>query len=246
MRNIRGATWIVALACAAISCADSPTAPAAAPVDTGPALTPAAALAAESNASTRGVLASGAQGSSSMGTPANGNSGNGNAALADSADSCGAAVVTDSLASVATPGDLCAIAHYLPDAPSPGRQMVSAFIDESGGTLRLGDFEIVVPAGAVDRSTRFAILLPPPGQGDRAFAEFLPHNQEFAVPVTIRLPYAITDAQPGAPITWWSQSGKAWVDQPSAATADGRIEAQVDHFSFYGTRSRSGITIAGG
>ncbi len=144
------------------------------------------------------------------------------------------------------PEDLCTIAEFLRNAPNPGAQVVSAFIDEAGGSVRVGDFEIIVPAGAVDRATRFSIKLPPASAARRAFAEFGPHNQDFAVPVTIRLPLSATNADSDAPVTWWSPNGKQWIDQPTSTTSDGRIEAQVGHFSYYGTRLRRGITIAGG
>ncbi len=242
MRKRSGAVWLLAAACAtAVSCADVPTAPAASDADE---LTSVAAHAASSDANARGIVAGGSAGSIASGPPAHAN-GSGNTLTTET---CGplSRDTGDTLLLEALPGDVCAIARYLPGAPQPGRQMVSEFIDENGGSLRLGDFEIVVPAGAVSSRTRFAIMLPPPGHGDRAYAEFLPHNQEFALPVTIRLPHAITDAAADAPITWWSQNGKTWIDQASTITTDGRVEAQVGHFSFYGTRARSGITIAGG
>lgn len=238
MRKRSGAVWLLAAACAtAVSCADVPTAPATSDVDE---LTSVAAHAATSGANARGIVAGGSPGSTSSGPPAHAN-GSGDSAGTLTTGACG-----DTLLLEALPGDVCTIARYLPDAPQPGRQMVSEFIDENGGSLRLGDFEIVVPAGAVSRKTRFTIMLPPPGHGDRAYAEFLPHNQDFALPVTIRLPHAITDAAADAPITWWSQNTRTWIDQASTITTDGRVEAQVGHFSFYGTRARSGITIAGG
>ena len=235
MRKRSGAVWLLAAACAtAVSCADVPTAPATSDVDE---LTSVAAHAASSGANARGIVAGGSTGSTSSGPPAHAN-GSGSTLTTET---CG-----DTLLLEALPGDVCTIARYLPGAPQPGRQMVSEFIDENGGSLRLGDFEIVVPAGAVSSKTRFTIMLPPPGHGDRAYAEFLPHNQDFALPVTIRLPHAITDAAADAPITWWSQNGRTWIDHASMITTDGRVEAQVGHFSFYGTRARNGITIAGG
>lgn len=153
------------------------------------------------------------------------------------------------LTSEPLPGDLCSIAEFDTTVAINGARIVSAFIDSAGGSLRLGDFEIVVPAGAVATKTRFSIKLPPANSSSaskRALAEFSPHNVDFAQPVTIRLPLEATNADPDAPITWWSTNGKQWVDQPTTATTDGRIEAQVDHFSYYGTRLRRGITIAGG
>ena len=266
-RPILRARWLLGVACAAaVSCADSPTSPLARD-DSAPdpvATTATYASTGRGQSVSGPVNGNGSQPAASQGTPAhassqgvpahaNGNSGSpavGNGASSGSGSvACGpegSVATTDTLLTEPLPGDLCTVAQYLPGAPTPGRQMVSAFIDETGGSLRLGDFEIIVPAGAVTGKTRFAIMLPPPGHGDRAFAEFLPHNLDFAVPVTIRLPFSATNAAPGAPVTWWSQNGKSWVDQPTSATADGRIEAQVSHFSFYATRLRSGITIAGG
>lgn len=165
----------------------------------------------------------------------------------------GAACVDDTTSADITseplPGDLCSIAEFDTTVMLTGARIVSAFIDSAGGSLRIGDFEIVVPAGAVQKNTRFSIKLPPANSNSaskRALAEFAPHNVTFAVPVTIRLPLEATNADADAPVTWWSPNGKEWVDQPTTATTDGRIEAQVDHFSYYGTRLRRGITIAGG
>jgi hypothetical protein len=144
------------------------------------------------------------------------------------------------------PEDLCSVARFLPDAPRPGRVMAAATIGAEGGSVRLGDFEIVVPAGALSTPTHFSIALPPPGPAaDRALAEFKPHNVTFAQPVMIRLPRATTESAPGAPIAWWQQSTKSWIDQQTTELDDGRIEASVDHFSYYATRLR-GVTIAGG
>lgn len=263
-RTILRPRWLLGVACAAaVSCVESPTSPLTHDASAGDHLATSAAYASGSAGDTVGATSNGnashpaaSQGkpahASSQGVPAHANGSGASPASSSSGTgsvACGpvvSAAPADTLLTEPLPGELCTVAQYLPGTPSPGRQMVSAFIDETGGSLRLGDFEIIVPAGAVSGKTRFAIMMPPPGHSDRAFAEFLPHNLEFAVPVTIRLPFSATNAAPGAPVTWWSQNGKSWVDQPTSATADGRIEAQVNHFSFYATRLRSGITIAGG
>ena len=117
----------------------------------------------------------------------------------------------------------------------------SARIGPEGGSLHAGEFELIVPAGAVDRPTLFQIVLPARGIGDPVYAEFSPH-QQFAAPVTLRLPSAGTDAGASAVIMWWS--GERWVPLPTSETADGRLETQVGHFSFYAT-SR-GIIVSGG
>jgi hypothetical protein len=118
-------------------------------------------------------------------------------------------------------------------------------IGPAGGSLRVGDFEIVVPAGAVDREIMFRIRRPvDPRAAERAYAEFSPH-MTFAKPVTIRLPRASTDAEGAPEAVWWS--GTSWVPLETRQTEDGRIETVVDHFSYYGTARRAkGLTTLGG
>lgn len=144
--------------------------------------------------------------------------------------------------------DTAVVARFLPaSAPGNGKgaQVAGAMIGPEGGSVRLGDFEIVVPPGAVSSRTRFAIRVPPePALRKHAYAVFSPHNTEFAVPVLLRLPFANTDAEDGAKALWWDPAA-AWVELPTALLPDGRIETPVSHFSMYGTQ-RSGITLAGG
>ena len=124
-------------------------------------------------------------------------------------------------------------------------EQVRAMIGPEGGSLRAGDFEIVVPAGAVDRATLFRIHLPvETSSGKRAYAEF-ESSGPFVLPVTIRLPHAETNAEPGAPILWWADDH--WEALPTTPTEDGRIETTTTHFSIYGTaRFFKGITTLGG
>ena len=179
--------------------------------------------------------------------PAHAGNANGYDVSAPGSEPCAPADSQDTVAedSEPLPEDLCAVALYLPDAPRPGRTMEAAMIGPEGGSLRLGDFEIIVPAGAVSTPTRFSIALPAGGKAaDHALAEFLPHNRTFALPLTIRLPRATTESAPGVPVTWWQKSTKTWIDQQTVEVGDGRIETSVDHFSYYATRR--GVTIAGG
>ena len=144
------------------------------------------------------------------------------------------------------PVDLEAVARYLPGA-APGAQATWKVIGPEGGSLRLGDFEVVVPAGAVTTSTRFQILaLPETGPDQHAAAMFFPHGQRFAVPVTLRVPHASTEAaaDAGAHVLWWD--GGAWEETPTTVTPDGRLETTTDHFSVWGTQRRLGLTIIGG
>lgn len=121
-------------------------------------------------------------------------------------------------------------------------------IGPQGGTIALAGFEVVVPPGAVDKATRFSIRLPiDPHASEFVRAEFGPH-QQFAVPVTIRLPLKGTTSEEytGARVLWWS--GTQWVPFETTLTEDGRIEAKTSHFSEYGTEAPSskGLILVGG
>jgi hypothetical protein len=125
-----------------------------------------------------------------------------------------------------------------------GADVANETIGPAGGRVRLDDFEIVVPRGAVDRPTVFSIRLKEVGRGERrpAMAEFGPHNQLFNVPVTIILPWSNTDAANArVHVIWWDK--KTWVPMPSTFTNDGRVSTQTIHFSMYAT---CGLTVAGG
>jgi hypothetical protein len=142
--------------------------------------------------------------------------------------------------------DAARIARYASGAPQITIAWAMAWIGPAGGTLRLLDFEIVVPPGAVATQTRFSIRLPvDPHERDHAMAEFLPHNVTFAQPVTLRLPYEGTTAEnTPARVLWWS--GADWVPFESEVV-DGRLQTSTTHFSTYGTEETSrGITPLGG
>lgn len=141
--------------------------------------------------------------------------------------------------------DLAPIARFKVKSVPPDPLIGTGMIGPEGGSLRVGDFEIIVPPGAVSTKVNFRIKRPvDPNQAEFAFAEFSPHIT-FNVPVTIRLPDARTDADEDASVLWWSGSG--WIALPTVTTSDGRIETQVWHFSYYGTsRYAKGITTVGG
>ncbi|MEX1184257.1 MAG: hypothetical protein WEF86_13575 [Gemmatimonadota bacterium] len=144
--------------------------------------------------------------------------------------------------------DTSVVAHLLPGGQHNGTQVAGAVIGAAGGSVALGDFEIIVPAGAVALPTRFSIRLPNAAQQNKlgyAYAEFGPHNVDFAVPVTLRMPHAATDAAPDAAALWWNGTG--WDGLTTAYTGDGRIETAVGHFSYYGvSRAPFGFTLPGG
>jgi hypothetical protein len=141
--------------------------------------------------------------------------------------------------------DLQWIAKFRTQPAPPDPLNARKNIGPAGGSLRVGDFEIIVPPGAVDRQVNFRIKVPTdPRQSIRAFAEFEPH-MVFRKPVTIRLPAAATEVNGTPWAMWWS--GFFWLPLPTRSTNDGRIEADVWHFSVYGTsRFAKGITTLGG
>ena len=107
-------------------------------------------------------------------------------------------------------------------------------IDSAGGKLSLGDFEIVVPPGAVEAPTAFTIRLPVDvSASEFVRAHFGPHRN-FLIPVTIRLPLKGTTSEGShqARVMWWNES--EWVPFETRITDDGRVETQTWHFSEYG------------
>jgi len=137
--------------------------------------------------------------------------------------------------------------------PSVTIAWAKKWIGPEGGRLDFQGFAIVVPAGAVEKVTQFSINLPVDPKGsERVVAEFGPHNQLFAKPVTIELPFQGTsiEASTTPTIVWWKDE---WVNMGASLTGDGlRLKTQTYHFSTYATTSdyvgsRSGtLTISGG
>jgi hypothetical protein len=153
-------------------------------------------------------------------------------------------VVTEDVAESTV--DVSRVAEYRINAPTSSMS-VSAWIGPSGGTLRLLDFEVVVPPGAVLVSTKFRIKLPSDAKKlDHALAEFQPHGVPFLQPVTLRMPYRGTTAEGQTPSAiWWN--GVSWVRYPTTLLSEGRLEITTDHFSFFGTELFvPGITPVGG
>jgi hypothetical protein len=119
-------------------------------------------------------------------------------------------------------------------------------IGPQGGRIALAGFEVIVPPGAVSKTTFFTIRLPfDLSSSEFVRAQFGPH-QNFAVPVTIRLPLRGTTAEnTAAHILWWN--GTDWEPYPTQQTDDGRIETTTMHFSEFGTEDPSkGIILVGG
>lgn len=144
-------------------------------------------------------------------------------------------------------GDLTKLARYTDGRPKVLLGIAAANIGPDGGRVKLLDFEVVVPPGAVAQSTRFSIKMPAdPTGSEYVYAEFTPHGATFAVPVTLILPYKGTTSEGSDVRVMWNDAG-TWVPFETSLTADGRIRATTNHFSEYGTEegNSKGITLNG-
>lgn len=128
------------------------------------------------------------------------------------------------------------VAEYRVRHTRPENLWAKAWIGPAGGTVEYYGFRLIVPAGAVSKTTMFSISLPKDGT-ERALAEFGPHNVTFAAPITIELPYVGTTAEGFAARTlWFDEGANQWVNVGGVLTADGqRVKTAVSHFSTYGT-----------
>jgi hypothetical protein len=124
-----------------------------------------------------------------------------------------------------------------------------AWIGPAGGRLDFVGFTLIVPPGAVSKTTMFTIRLPVDPKGsEHVIAEFGPHNTTFARPLTIGFPYRGTsiEGEAGPTVVWWNNG---WVHMGGTVSADGaQLFTQTTHFSDYGTttESRGGTLIASG
>jgi len=129
------------------------------------------------------------------------------------------------------------LARYQGGAHQPGTEMTVQMIGPEGGAISLDGFQIVVPAGAVERVVPFSIRLPVDPRESEFVRAILGPHREFLVPVTIRLPLKGTTSEGDntVRVLWWS--GADWIPLESRVTEDGRIEAQTSHFSEFGLES---------
>lgn len=119
-------------------------------------------------------------------------------------------------------------------------------IGPAGGRVRAGDYEVIVPEGAVEKWSVFHIKLPNGGgRGGRVYAEFT-SSRPFTKPVTIILPQDITTASDQSTILWWNDEALQWDAMPTTPTSDGRLQTSTPHFSIYGVaKSRGWIQLGG-
>ena len=143
-------------------------------------------------------------------------------------------------------GDLTKLAKYTDGRPKILFGLAAATLGPAGGRIKLLDFEVIVPKGAVSKPTRFTIRMPAdPTGSEYVYAEFSPH-QTFAVPLTLILPYKGTTSEGSEVHVMWNNAG-VWVPFETSLTTDGRILTKTNHFSEYGTEDgfAKGITLNG-
>jgi hypothetical protein len=131
-------------------------------------------------------------------------------------------------------GKLEQLARYQAGRPQSALGAVVKIIGPEGGSISLGDFEVIVPPGAIEAATPFSIRLPIEPQSPEFVRAYFGPSRHFLVPVTIRFPLKGTTAEADntARVMWWNES--AWVPFKTRLTADGRVETQTSHFSEYG------------
>lgn len=118
--------------------------------------------------------------------------------------------------------------------------VVTAYIDQNGGSLNIGDHVLTVPAGAVRTRTLFTMTkLPGQVKVGLTATRLLPNDvgsRGFAKPVTLSLKYdegTVADEQAGK-IFWVKWNGEL-VEMPSRVDAAGNaVIGSLDHFSDYG------------
>jgi hypothetical protein len=160
-----------------------------------------------------------------------------------------AATTTSTSSTSTAPGDAIVQLALFKVKPQITIAWAKAWIGPAGGRIDFVGFTVIVPPGAVDKTTMFTIKLPVDPQGsEHVVAEFGPHNMQFAQPITIGFPYRGTTIEGDASgtIVWWNDG---WVNMGGTVSADGsQIFTTTSHFSFYGTAAaeRGGLTLSGG
>ncbi|HEX7239069.1 MAG TPA: hypothetical protein VF263_02285 [Longimicrobiaceae bacterium] len=133
--------------------------------------------------------------------------------------------------------------QVLADDGSSG--VAAAVIGAEGGAVRIGEHELTVPAGAVDRPTVFSIVLTDP-QYAKVYLTAIQITSDgrifnvgtagFPKPVRLSLSYArITQAvDPSKLLVLWTRSDGSLVPMPTTVdTAGRRVVGELTHFSGY-------------
>jgi hypothetical protein len=127
---------------------------------------------------------------------------------------------------------------------------VATGIGPAGGVVKLEEFELVVPKGALARTTTITVKRASDAQASNGLTlvaafELRPDGLEFAVPATARVTYA---GNGQGPALFTSENGRTWslLSDSAYDAASDVVRASVEHFSFIalqtGSDSASGGT----
>ena len=132
-----------------------------------------------------------------------------------------------------------------PSAPQtpirPQREFSSVIDGRVGGVVQGGNWNLVVPAGAFNGTTRISLV--------ETFGGFPTVDlhmddaalNQFAVPVVLSFHFGLMSAGRGKSIYWWNESQELWVELPTDALGRGAlIQTALDHFSTYSVQPRGG------
>ena len=148
---------------------------------------------------------------------------------------------------------LLALSSCLPTAPSATQEAMSQFVDidppasislvasklidgRLGGVIIVGNWKLIVPAGAFDGAGTITLSVPDPSI-TKCDLEISPSSlNHFENPVDLRyLCTSITEAE-SRNMQWWDPAAQAWKQIPSwVEKSDTSRCAELEHFSTYRT-----------
>jgi hypothetical protein len=121
-------------------------------------------------------------------------------------------------------------------SPRGGATLIRADV---GGVVSWGRFQVEIPAGALSEDTEIKISRPDPGL---VMCELEPHGIQFNKPVTLQINYGGTIAadreasMPSLGVYWLNEDTGEWeMVGRSVDVGANRMEAQLEHFSKYGS-----------
>ena len=109
----------------------------------------------------------------------------------------------------------------------------AAIIGPNGGTIKVGDHELVIPKGALTQEELIVAEAPPSSLVD---VRFFPHGLQFGKPSQLKLSYkqCVRPTSSEFLIAYLGQGGRVLELPPSVDQKDDdRVEADIDHFSRY-------------
>jgi hypothetical protein len=110
----------------------------------------------------------------------------------------------------------------------------AAIIGPEGGTLHVGDHELVIPAGALDREELVVAEAPTSSAVD---VRFQPHGLQFRQPTRLTLSYkgCVRPTSTDFLIAYLGDHGNQILELPPSIDdkVDDEVEADIDHFSRY-------------